>query len=64
MCLRRSDVEVLIKLEKEEGKKRAGFHDDGNMFYGPDGRPMRKLSLKELSCAQSMAYTKRNASAN
>ena len=58
---------------KEEEKESAGLAADGNMFYGPDGKPMRKAArtvrrtagaLKDLSGGQGMSYVEQNRSAN
>ncbi|KAK2592205.1 DNA repair helicase RAD25 [Conoideocrella luteorostrata] len=56
--------------KEEEARERAGLLADGNMFYGPDGKPLRKGArrvagvLKDLSRGQDMAYIERNKSAN
>ncbi|KHO02008.1 Xeroderma pigmentosum group B protein (XP-B) [Metarhizium album ARSEF 1941] len=66
---------VVIEVEskswkEEEAKESAGLLEDGNMFYGPDGKPLRKGArrtagvLKDLSGGQDMAYIERNKSAN
>ncbi|TVY22338.1 General transcription and DNA repair factor IIH helicase subunit [Lachnellula hyalina] len=74
---------VLVELEnkswaQEEEKERAALAADGNMFYSPDGKPMRKGpnrrmavaakrtagSLEELAGGQDMAYIERNKSVN
>jgi DNA excision repair protein ERCC-3 len=70
---------VLAEVEskssqQEEEKERAGLLTDGSMFYGPDGKPLRKAqkksarraagTLKDLSGGQDMAYIERNKSAN
>ncbi|KAI9754716.1 MAG: hypothetical protein M4579_004563 [Chaenotheca gracillima] len=76
-------MKVLLEVEskswrQEEEKERAGLLADGNMFYGPDGKPLRKASerrglsgvrrtagsLKDLSGGQDMAYIELNKSAN
>jgi DNA excision repair protein ERCC-3 len=74
---------VLFEVENkswklEEEKERAGLLADGNMFYGPDGKPLRKAAkrlgvgtvrrtagaLKDLSGGHDMAYVERNKSVN
>ncbi|KAI1815250.1 TFIIH basal transcription factor complex helicase-like protein XPB subunit [Poronia punctata] len=64
-------IEVESKYWKEQEEKESmGLSADGNMFYGPDGKPMRKGtrrtagSLKGLSGGQGMAYVEQNKSAN
>ena len=57
-----------------EEKESAGLLAEGNMFYGPDGKPMRKPAragarrtagtLKDLSGGQGMSYVEQNRSAN
>lgn len=56
------------KAWKGEEKESAGLLADGNMFYGPDGKPLRKAprrasTLKDLSCGQGMSYVEQNRSA-
>jgi DNA excision repair protein ERCC-3 len=74
---------VLLEVEskswqQEEEKERAAILADGNLFYGPDGKPLRKAPkrrwpaaarrtagvLKDLSGGQEMAYIEQNKSAN
>jgi DNA excision repair protein ERCC-3 len=73
---------VIIEVEsknwrEEEEKESAGLMADGNLFYGPDGKPLRKTAkkkgsgvkrtagaLKGLSGGQDMAYIEQNKSAN
>ncbi len=67
---------VLVEVESkswrdEEEKEMAGLMTDGNMFYGPDGKPLRKKPhrrtagmLRDLSGGQDMAYIEQNKSAN
>jgi len=76
-------MNVLLEVEskswkREEEKESAGLLADGNMFYGPDGKPLRKApkkrgasavrrtagALKDLSGGQDMAYIELNKSAN
>jgi DNA excision repair protein ERCC-3 len=70
--------EVENKSWKLEEKERAGLLAEGNMFYSPDGEPLRKAprgweaaairrttgGLKDLSGGQDMAYVEQNKSAN
>ena len=66
---------VMMEVEskswkEEEARESAGLLADGNMFYGPDGKPLRKGVrrtagvLKGLSGGQDMAYVERNRSVN
>ncbi len=66
---------VLVEIESksygaEEEKEIAGLVADGNMFYGPDGKPLRKTArrtagaLKDLRGGEEMAYIERNQSVN
>ncbi len=74
---------ILLEVEskswkREEERESAGLLADGNMFYGPDGKPLRKApkrnkasvarrtagALKDLSGGQDMAYIELNQSAN
>ncbi|CAK7270733.1 DNA repair helicase RAD25 [Sporothrix epigloea] len=72
---------ILVEVESkswrdEEEKESASLMADSNMFYGPDGKPLRKAApkrkparrtagtLKELSGGQDMAYIEQNKSAN
>lgn len=62
-----SDAES--KAWKGEEKESAGLLADGNMFYGPDGKPMRKDrraagALNDLSGGQGMSYVEQNRSVN
>ncbi|KAI0007222.1 cytochrome P450 [Xylariaceae sp. FL0662B] len=56
--------------KEEEEKESIGLSADGNMFYGPDGKPLRKAvrraagSLKDLSGGQDTAYVEQNKIAN
>ncbi|TPX17471.1 uncharacterized protein E0L32_003114 [Thyridium curvatum] len=61
------------KAWKDEEKESAGLQADGNMFYGPDGKPMRKAprsakrtasALTDLGGGQGMAYVEQDRSAN
>lgn len=62
--LQKDLVEVESKSWKEgEEKESADLLADGNIFYGPDGRPLRKAparriagALKDLGGGQNMAY--------
>lgn len=63
-------VDVENKTWKEE-QEMAGLLADGNMFYGADGKPLRKTlnrrtadTLRDLSGGQDMAYMEQNKSAN
>ena len=63
-------LQVESKSWKQEEKESAGLLADGNMFYGPDGKPLRRAPkkrgalaakrtagvLKDLSGGQDMAY--------
>ncbi|KIH86559.1 DNA excision repair protein ERCC-3 [Sporothrix brasiliensis 5110] len=72
---------ILVEVESkswrdEEEKESASLLADSNMFYGPDGKPLRKGpakrkaarrtagTLKDLSGGQDMAYIEQNRSAN
>ncbi|CAK7218089.1 DNA repair helicase RAD25 [Sporothrix curviconia] len=72
---------ILVEVESkswrdEEDKESASLLADSNMFYGPDGKPLRKAArnkkparrtagtLRELSGGQDMAYIEQNKSAN
>lgn len=74
---------ILLEVEskswkQEEEKESAGLLADGNMFYGADGKPLRKVSkrkgasaakraagdLKDFGGGQDMAYAELNKSAN
>ncbi|KAL1898095.1 DNA repair helicase RAD25 [Ceratocystis pirilliformis] len=63
-------VDQESKSWKDEEKEAAGLAADGNMFYGPDGKPLRRGtrrtagSLKGLSGGNDMAYIEQNKSAN
>ncbi len=70
------EVESKAWRDKEE-KESASLAADGNMFYGPDGRPLRRPprkgktaarrtagTLNELSGGQDMAYIELNKSDN
>ena len=61
------------KAWKEEEKESAGLLADGNLFHGPDGKPMRKgprptkrtaSALTDLSGEQGMSYIEQNRSAH
>ncbi|CAK7205213.1 DNA repair helicase RAD25 [Sporothrix eucalyptigena] len=72
---------ILVEVESkswrdEEEKESSSLLADSNMFYGPDGKPLRKAppkrkparrtagTLKDLSGGQDMAYIEQNKSAN
>jgi len=62
-------VDVESKSWREE-QDTAGLLADGSMFYGADGKPVRKTlarrtagTLRDLSGGQNMAYTEQNKKA-
>ncbi|KAH8757708.1 P-loop containing nucleoside triphosphate hydrolase protein [Diaporthe sp. PMI_573] len=72
-------TKLLIDLEKSAAvydREESGLAAEGNMFYGPDGKPLRHAgkkknyvrrtagALSDLSGGQDMAYVEQNKSAN
>lgn len=72
---------LLMDIERHDDAKlymqeESGLAAEGNMFYGPDGKPLRKTGKKKgyvrrtagalvaLSGGQDMAYVEQNKSAN
>ncbi|KAL8303843.1 hypothetical protein RB594_002924 [Gaeumannomyces avenae] len=68
--------ELLLKVLNDKEHKalveaeKAALEADGNMFYGTDGRPMRRAArrtagmLSDYGGGQNMAYVEQNRSAN